>query len=59
MKHQAPAPPHDHRCRNHEDRNAYKHRNVGGLTMRTMLENDRRLAPGKNSASRGTPLWIS
>ena len=54
-----PHPPHDnHRC-NHIDRNAYKHRNVGGLTMRTMLENDRRLAPGKNSASRGTPLWSS
>ena len=54
-----PHPPHDNHRRNHIDRNAYKHRNVGGLTMRTMLENDRRLAPGKNSASRGTPLWSS
>ena len=52
-------PPHDRRCRNQEDRNAYEHRNGGGLTMHTMLENDRRFAPGKISASRGTPLWSS
>ena len=54
-----PQPPHDRRCRNQEDRNAYEHRNGGGLTMHTMLENDRRFALGKISASRGTPLWSS
>ena len=51
-------PRHDHCRRNHEDQNTYKHRNGGGLTMRTMPENDSSFAPGTTSASRGTPLWI-